>query len=92
MASILGIVQSPIFLGLLTLLGLLSLIRLLLARDPGLKRFYNGDRRRVNKMPETPFHDSEGELVTENRRIQTDRRHTRLLAMQHEVKPDKAAG
>lgn len=88
MESVLGLVQSPVFLGILVFLGLASLIRVLLARDPKLKRIYRGDRRRGSKMPETPFHDSEGVLITENRRTQTDRRHTRMLAMQHEMKQD----
>lgn len=92
MESVLGIVQSPIFLGVVVFLGVVSLIRVLLARDPKLKRIYNGDRRRGGSMPETPFHDSNGVLVSENRRNQLDRRHTRLLAMQRGMKDDSVVG
>lgn len=92
MESVLGVIQSPVFLGILILLGLFSLFRLLLARDPGLKRTYIGERRGGHKMPETPFHDSEGVLVSENRRTQADRRHSRLLAMQHAMEEDKVVG
>ncbi len=86
MESVLSVVQSPIFLGMLIFLGMASLIRVLLSRDPSMKRSYGGDRRRANgKMPQTPFYDSDGVQVTENRRVQPDRRRTRLLAMQNEI-------
>lgn len=81
MESVLGVVQSPVFLGIVIFLGMASLIRVLLARDPKLKRVYTDDRRRGSKMPETPFHDSDGVLVTENRRSQADRRRAHLLAI-----------
>ena len=90
MESVLGVVQSPVFLGVLVLLGMASLIRILLVRDPNLKRAHSGDRRGKGKMPDMPFHDSEGVLVAENRRAQIDRRRTRLLAMQHEMNQDRA--
>jgi len=92
MESVLGVVQSPIFLGVLIFLGVASLIRVLVARDPKLKRVYRGDRRRANKMPDLPFHDSDGVLVNENRRTQTERRHVHLLAMQHGMNEDSATG
>lgn len=93
MESVLGVVQSPLFLGALIFLGMASMIRILLARDPNLKRVHSGDRRRAKgKMPVTPFQDSDGVVVTENRRRQPDRRRTRLLAMQAEMSEDNAIG
>lgn len=93
MGSVLEVVQSPAFLGALLLLPMVSLIRLLLLRVPGLKRAHSGERRRLNgRMPATPFHDSDGVLVTENRRFQPDRRRARLLAMQHKMKQDNGPG
>jgi len=92
MESVLGIVQSPVFLGMLVFLGMASLLRILLARDPNLKRAYKGDRRRVSKMPAMPFEDSDGVLVTEDRRLKVDRRQHRILAMQGDIDEDGAAG
>lgn len=93
MESVLGVVQSPLFLGALLFLGMASMIRILLARDPNLKRAHSGDRRRANgKMPASPFQDSDGVVVTENRRSQLDRRRTRLLAMQSKMSEDTAIG
>lgn len=93
MDSLLGVVQSPVFLGALAILGMTSLLRILSARDLHLKRAYSGEcRRHNNTMPATPFQDSDGILVTENRRVQPDRRRSRLLAMQHQMKRDNVAG
>lgn len=93
MESVLVVVHSPLFLGVLIFLGIASLIRILLAREPGLKRNHDGDRRRSNgKMPEPPFYDSNGVRVTENRRSRPDRRRARLFPMQHEMKEDSMAG
>lgn len=91
MESVLSVVHSPLFVGILIFLGMASLIRILLAREPGLKRTYRGDRRRANgKMPATPFLDSDGVEVTQDRRTLPDRRRARLLAMQDEMKQDNS--
>ncbi len=91
MESVLGVVQSPIFLSGLVLLCMASFISVLLARDPSLKRAHGCDRR-ASKMPELPFHDGNGVLISENRRAQLDRRRARLLAMQHKMNKDGAMG
>ena len=82
MESVLGLIQSPIFIGGVLFLGIVALARMMLMREPGLKRSHGGDRRRVSNMPEVPFYDSEGTLVTENRRTCLDRRRARLLEME----------
>ena len=93
MDSVISVVQSPVFLGTLLFLGLASLIRILLSRDPSLKRSYRGDRRRARgKMPETPFLDSDGVEVTADRRQLPDRRRHRLLAMQEKLRRDEIPG
>ncbi len=87
MDSVLNVIQSPIFLGTLLVLGAASLIRLIMNRDPSLRRSYRGDRRRhKGKMPATPFIDSDGIEVTQDRRQLPDRRRHQLLAMQEEMK------
>ncbi len=93
MESILGVVQSPVFLGLLLSLGMASLVMVLLSRDPSLKRAHSCDCRRQNvAVPEMPFQDSDGVLVTADRRVQPDRRRSRLLAMQHQMQRDNVPG
>ena len=88
-----GVVQSPLFIGLVLFLGIISLVRVLLMRNSDIKRGNGDDRRcRKRKMPELPFHDSEGVLVIEERRVQADRRRSRLLAMQDEMQSDSVAG
>lgn len=92
MDLILDVVQSPLFLGALFFLGTASVLRLLL-RNPNLKRSPYGDRRRTtSKMPPTPFYDSEGVLVNENRRTRPDRRRPRLLALQEGMSSDRPTG
>ena len=93
MESVLGVVQSPLFLGILLFLGMASLIRVVLARDPHMKRMQSGDRRRAKgRMPATPFYDSDGVQVTGNRRTLPDRRRSRLSAMQVEMQQDNVPG
>ena len=93
MESVLGIVQSPLFVSIVLLLGLLSLVRVLLVRDSDLKRAKSDDRRSAKAaLPALPFHDSDGNLVTAERRVQVDRRRSRLLAMQDEMERDGVAG
>lgn len=94
MESILGVVQSPLFLTMIVFLGAVSLGRVLLVRGSDLKRTTDGDRRRTSrKAVEFPLHDSEGELVTADRRVQADRRRSCLLAIQQEMKQqDSVAG
>lgn len=81
MESLLGIIQSPVFLGFLAFFGVASLISSILARNPSLKRNYAEDRRTRNAM-EVPFQDSEGQMISAERRKQLDRRRARILAMQ----------
>lgn len=89
MESVLSVVQSPVFIGILIFLGMASIIRVMVSRDPSLKRNHGGDRRCTKgKMPQIPFYDSDGVQVTENRRMQVDRRRTRLLATQQEMGQD----
>ena len=93
MDSVVSVVQSPIFIGTLVFLGMVSLIRILLSRDPSLKRHYGADRRlHKGNMPEIPFYDSDGIKVTEDRRVLPDRRRHRLLAMQEGMREDKITG
>lgn len=54
-------------------------------RDSSLKRNYGTDRRQLSKMPNAPFYDSEGILVTENRRTCLDRRRARVLEHEHSL-------
>lgn len=81
MESVMGIVESPFFIGIVLFLGIVALARVLLMRDPTLKRINVGDRRREEAMPTIPFYDSEGILVTADRRTCPDRRRSRLLEM-----------
>ncbi|MDH5777703.1 MAG: hypothetical protein OEZ33_05800 [Gammaproteobacteria bacterium] len=85
MESVLGIIQSPFFIGVVLFLGIIALARLMLMRDPSLKRGYGSDRRQLSKMPVVPFYDSEGILVTEDRRTCIDRRRARLLEREHSI-------
>lgn len=82
MESLVGIIQSPIFIGIVLFLGIVALARVLLVREPGLKRSHGGDRRKPGVMPDVPFYDSEGILVIQERRTCPDRRRSRLLEME----------
>lgn len=83
MDSLTGIVESPYFIGAVLFLGIIALARVLLSKDPALKRNHGGDRRRQAAMPAVPFYDSEGIYVTEDRRITLDRRRSRVLEMEN---------
>jgi len=77
--TILGIVQSPIFLGLLLVLGFMSVIRFIVARDPSLKRIYGDDRRCAKTRSFSfPLKDSAGVSITRERRMNLDRRRSPL--------------
>ena len=92
MESILGIVQSPVFLGLTVLLGLVALLRLILGRDPTLKRVYGHDRRKSREpMSSVPFYDSEGVLVADDRRKQGDRRLSQFSGLQYRASASDSA-
>lgn len=92
MESVLGVVQSPIFLSILIFLGIVALIRVMAVRNSNLKRADSGDRRRTNTVAAFPFQDCDGVLVTENRRVQLDRRHVHLMAMRQGMNGDGATG
>lgn len=86
-----GILQSPIFIGFILFLGIVVLARFLLLRDPALKRNHGGDRRGKQVMPTVPFYDSEGILVTQDRRICPDRRRSRVLEMENSLNQSHTA-
>lgn len=92
MDSVLSVIQSPVFIGLLLFLGFASLIRVMVARDPGLKRNYDDRRQSKNKKPEFPLIDSDGIEVTTERRVLVDRRRHRILAMEEELKGNGIPG
>ena len=84
-----GVVQSPFFIGLVLFLGMISLARVLLVRGSDIKRGKSDDRRCAKSArAEFPLHDSDGVLVTKERRFQADRRRSCLLAMQDEMESD----
>lgn len=88
-----SVIQSPFFLGALVLFGMASLVRLVISRDPSLKRSYGDDRRDTrSRMPQLPFTDSDGVEVTADRRVLPDRRRHQLLAMQKEVRGNGVPG
>ncbi|MDH5179326.1 MAG: hypothetical protein OEY07_06635 [Gammaproteobacteria bacterium] len=78
-------IQSPIFIGVVLFLGIVVLARAILVKDSGHQQGNKRDRRAREKMPQTPFHDSDGVLVTEDRRRCPDRRRSRLLEMKHRI-------
>ena len=84
MESILGVVQSPVFVGVMMLFGIIALVRLVFMRDPSLRRVYGHDRRKSRKpMSSVPFYDCDGVLVSEDRRKVPDRRQTRLSGLKY---------
>ena len=90
MDSVVSVIQSPVFLGILVLLGVTSLVRVIISRDPSLKRSYRGDRRNSKtKMPETPFTDSDGVEVTKDRRVLADRRSQSLPIFQDDAQTEQ---
>jgi len=84
MESILGIVQSPVFMGVMLFFGAVALVRLIFMRDPALKRAYGHERRKSREpMSSVPFYDSDGVLVSEDRRKLTDRRRTNFSGLKY---------
>ena len=93
MDSVLSVIQSPMFIGTVLFLGVASLVRILSNRDPSMKRAYSDDRRSANNiMPATPFCDSDGIEVIEDRRVLADRRQHGVYAVQEEVGQDGVLG
>ena len=75
MNTLTGIFGSlPFLLGIALFVGIVVLVRLLLSPNSLERRRSQRDRRRQQAMPSLPFYDSERVLVTEDRRIETDRR------------------
>lgn len=64
----------PVLLGVALFVGIVVLVRLLLSPNSLERRRTMRDRRRGQAMPSLPFYDSQRVLVTEDRRVQTDRR------------------
>lgn len=91
MESLMGIIQSPVFIGSVLFLGIVALARVLLVKDSSLKRSHGGDRRQPGVMPAVPFYDSGGILVTQERRTCPDRRRSRLLEMENNLNRSRPA-
>lgn len=64
----------PVVLGIALFIGIVVLVRLLLSPNSLERRRTMRDRRRGQMMPSLPFYDSDRVLVTEDRRVQDDRR------------------
>ena len=91
MESILGVVQSPVFVGLMVFFGLVALLRLVFMRDRTLRRVYGHDRRKSRKpMSSVPFYDCDGVLVAEDRRKLPDRRQPRLSGLKYQFEKARA--
>jgi len=70
---------SLIILAIVLFFATLAVIFILLSRDANQRRITFVDRRRNREQLLFPFYDSEHELVTEERRVQTDRRKARVI-------------
>lgn len=75
----------PVILAVALFLGIVALVRLLLAPDSAFERRMRRDRRQGGKIPVFPFYDKENNLVSEDRRSLEDRR-SRMFVIRSEQK------
>lgn len=76
----------PLLLAVVLFIGVVALVRLLLAPVSALDRRSRTDRRSGDPMPSLPFYDAERKLVVEDRRNShvTDRRkHIFIITTEH---------
>ena len=71
--------SSLIVLAIILFFATLAVIFILLSRDSNQRRVTFVDRRRNREKLLFPFYDSDHELVTEERRLNVDRRKSRVI-------------
>lgn len=71
----------PVVLGIALFIGIVVLVRLLLSPNSLERRRSLRDRRRGQAMPDLPFYDCDRVLVTEDRRVNPDRRKRAFMVI-----------